>query len=308
VHNCDYVINCQIVDADGGAGFVKIPEGGLLDTQYRNMTVAEVFRRLRQNAQGGGGKGGPGKPSGGPGDGSYSGAFDEHGWEEADAMTEEEKDTIAREIDHAVRSGALTAGKVGSGGDRILGELLQPQVDWREAMREFVVSSCRHGSDYGTWQRLNRRYLGAGYVLPGSISEQVGEWVIAVDTSGSIGAKTLNLFMSELVSLADVVAPEKIHLLYWDTAVCRHEVYEPQDYATLVQSTKPAGGGGTMVECVPAFMEEHSMRPQGVLVLTDGYLGGGWGAWPCPVLWCVLDNRSARPSVGTALHIDSHKM
>jgi predicted metal-dependent peptidase len=309
----DYVINVQIVDADGGAGFVKMPKGGLFDTQYRGLTVAEVFRKLRQNpppGRGKGGKGGKGQPGAGePGDpGDYDGAFDEHGWEEAEAMTEAEKAEIAREIDHAVRAGALAAGKTGSGGDRILGELLQPQIDWREAMREFVTNTMRRGSSYGTWQRLNRRYLGSGYLMPGTVNEQVGEWVVAVDTSGSIGPKPLNMFMSELTALAETVSPEKIHLLYWDTAVCQHETYEPDGYATLAQATKPAGGGGTMVECVPAFIAEKSLNPQGVLVLTDGYLGGSWGAWSCPVLWCVLDNKSARPSVGTALHIDSHRM
>ena len=53
-------------------------------------------------------------------------------------LTADEQRELAREIDEAVRQGALVAGKLGSGGDRDLAELLQPQVDWREALREFV--------------------------------------------------------------------------------------------------------------------------------------------------------------------------
>jgi len=37
--------------------------------------------------------------------------------------------------------------------------------------------------------------------------------------------------------------------------------------------------------------------------LTDGYLGGSWGEWAVPVLWCILDNKNARPTVGKYVHI-----
>jgi hypothetical protein len=37
-------------------------------------------------------------------------------------------------------------------------------------------------------------------------------------------------------------------------------------------------------------------------MLTDGYVGS-WGSWSVPVLWCILNNRSANPSVGKAVHI-----
>ena len=93
---------------------------------------------------------------------------------------------MARDIDEAIRQGALIAGKTGSGGDRDLVELLKPQIDWREVLREFVVTTCT-GSDYSTWQRPNRRYISAGVYMPSGISESIGELVIAIDTSGSIG-------------------------------------------------------------------------------------------------------------------------
>jgi predicted metal-dependent peptidase len=91
--------------------------------------------------------------------------------------------------------------------------------------------------------------------------------------------------------------------LYWDTAVCKEEVYLADEYANLVQSTKPAGGGGTDASCVPMYMAEHSIKPEAVVMLTDGYLGGDWGQWSVPVMWCILNNRSANPPVGKAVHI-----
>jgi len=37
-------------------------------------------------------------------------------------------------------------------------------------------------------------------------------------------------------------------------------------------------------------------------------LYSGWGDWTCPVLWTIMDNKSAVPSVGKAVHIKSRDM
>jgi len=296
---CDHVINIKIQDEYGDGGWVKMPEGGCFDEKYRGWDTAQVFNDLRDNEpededEGGGGTG---KPKG----------FDDHDWEGASDMDAEEIRELARDIDEAVRQGALIAGKLGSGGDRNLEELMQPQVDWREVLREFVQTTCA-GSDYSTWKRPNRRYIGAGIYMPSGVSEKVDELVVAIDTSGSIGGKELSAFLTEVKSVCDTVHPDKVRLLYWDTKVCRDEAYETHELDGLVNSTKPAGGGGTSVECVPEYMQKHDIKPQACIVLTDGDLYGGWGTWTTPVLWCILDNKGRKPDVGMTVHINSREM
>jgi len=296
---CDHVINIKIQDEYGDGGWVKMPEGGCFDEKYRGWDTAQVFNDLRDNEpededEGGGGTG---KPKG----------FDDHDWEGASDMDAEEIRELARDIDEAVRQGALIAGKLGSGGDRNLEELMQPQVDWREVLREFVQTTCA-GSDYSTWKRPNRRYIGAGIYMPSGVSEKVDELVVAIDTSGSIGGKELSAFLTEVKSVCDTVHPDKVRLLYWDTKVCRDEAYETHELDDLVKSTKPAGGGGTSVECVPEYMQKHDIKPQACIVLTDGDLYGGWGTWTTPVLWCILDNKGRKPDVGMTVHINSREM
>ena len=222
-------------------------------------------------------------------------------------MTAEEQRDLSRAIDEALRQGALVAGKTGGGKDRALEALLTPQVNWRDALREFVTSTCT-GSDYSTWRKPNRRYIGAGIYMPSGITEQIGEIVVAIDTSGSIAGRQLSAFLSEVKSIAETVHPEAIRILYWDTKVRRDERYEAHETQNIAQSTKPAGGGGTTVECVPAYIAEKQIKAQAVIVLTDGYLGGSWGNWHCPVLWCVLDNENANPPVGKTVRIKSHDM
>jgi predicted metal-dependent peptidase len=218
-------------------------------------------------------------------------------------MSSEERKALERELDEAIRQGALAAGKVGSGGDRTFEDLLQTKVDWREALREFVSSTCT-GSDYSTWRRPNRRFISAGHYMPSGISEQVGELVVAVDTSGSIGARELGQFLGEVKGICDTVHPDAIRLLYWDTEVCADEKYVGADVENIVKSTKPAGGGGTDVTCVSKYLTEHGIKPQAVVVLTDGYLGDGWGTWTVPVLWCIVGGNRVVADCGKTIHVN----
>ena len=76
----------------------------------------------------------------------------------------------------------------------------------------------------------------------------------------------------------------------------------------IIQSTKPKGGGGTDVRCVPDYITDKQIKAQAVIVLTDGYLFGGWGQWHHPVLWCVLDNERAVPDVGKTVHVKARDL
>jgi len=317
--SCDYVINVKLVDdnKDGFATMTGELAKGCFNEEYRNWDSAQVFHALKKKGQGsgnggtpkGGGNTGAGAGMGNGTGGDVSGGvpFDDHDWEGAKEMTPEEKRELAKDIDENIRQGATMAGKLGSGGDRDLAELLEPQVNWREVLRDFITETCA-GKDYSTWNRPNRRYIGMDIYMPSGVSEKVEELVIAIDTSGSIGQQELSVFLSEVGSICDTVTPSCVRILYWDTQVCREEKYEMHELDNITKSTKPSGGGGTMVECVPEYMATHGIKPQATIILTDGYLGGSWGSWVCPTLWCILDNKSAKPNVGKTVHVKSRDM
>ena len=297
--SCDYVINVQLVDGDAGEGFIVMPDIGLFDAEYRNMDSAQVFHKIYESLDD--------PEDTDTGGFAYGKPLDDHDWEGAEALTAEEKRDLEREIDEAIRQGALVAGKLGSGGARDLEALLKPQINWRDALREFIATTCA-GNDFSTYARPNRRYLSTGVYLPSGISQQVKELVIAIDTSGSIRQRDLTVFLSEIKSICDTVHPEAVRLLYWDTKVCADERYDRTELDTLVQSTKPAGGGGTDVTCVTEYMTKHRITPQAVVVFTDGYVWGGWGKWSCPVLWSIYGNPKARPDCGKVTHIKSDSL
>ena len=287
---CDYVINLKIAD-DNKDGFAVMPQCGLLDNKFRGMDSAQVYNILKQDQDEDGGDGG----------GNNSGGFDEHDWDGAQELSEADQRELARDIDEAIRQGALIAGKLGNGADRSITDLLKPQIDWREVMREFITTTCA-GNDYSTWKRPNRRYISSGIYMPSGISESVEGIVVAGDMSGSIGQAEQAVILTEAKSCFDTVSPNWVRMMYWDTEVCSDEVYEQHELDDFIKSTKPVGGGGTDVECVPAHMTKHGIKAQAAIVITDGYVGS-WGTWDCPVLWVILDNPNAKPDHGTVIHV-----
>jgi predicted metal-dependent peptidase len=293
---CDYVINLKLKDIDPNGAHIRMPmkDGkviGLIDEKYRGMHVKQVYDSLKEEY-------------GGQGSGE---GFDEHGWDDADGMTDQEKEELAKEIDRAIRQGQIAAKKVGNGAggiDRELQDLIDPKVDWREVLREFVKSICS-AKDVSSWRRVNRRFLAGDTYLPTLIGERVGHIVIGIDTSGSIGGKELSEFLSEVKGIADEVRPERVDLLYWDSEVASHEEYDELTVSNIVSSTKPRGGGGTSPSCVTQYIKDKAIKPECVIMLTDGWVGSDWGGdWECPVLWTIVGNDNTVAPVGKTIHID----
>lgn len=303
---CDYVINLQIQDYDKKNNTVEMPTDedgkvmGLIDEAYRGMDTHQVFNELVKKY---------GKDYGkhkGDGDGLPEG-FDDHDWDGAKEMDAEEQQQASEEIERALRQGAVLAGKMKGNVSREMQDLLTPKIDWKEALRDFVKSTTQ-GKDQTTWKRLHKRYIGMDIIMPSSYDEKVGAILVGVDTSGSIGGEELAQFLGEVKSICDEVSPEQIDLLYWDTHVASHEVYKGADLCGLTESTKPKGGGGTDPDCVPKYMNKENLKPECVIMLTDGYLNSDKNKWQitAPVLWCVKGNRSFNSNevVGKVVHVE----
>ena len=283
---CDYVINLELVDEGKKSNdFVSLPKGGLYSEDFRGLNSGEVFNLLPpQPPQGGGG------------------GFDEHDWESAESLNAEEQAELAKEIDQAIRQGAILAGKVGGNIDRSFTDLMSAKVDWKEALREFV-SSVSSGKDDSTWRKPNRRWLQHDIYMPSTISESMGRVVVAIDTSGSIYGEVLNRFISEVASVMQNMNPEQVDLLYWDSEVAGHEVYGLNDADRMTSSTKPKGGGGTRPSCITQYMRKHKIDPVCAIILTDGYVGNDWGgAWSCPTLWTITSD--VKSPIGQTIKIE----
>jgi len=282
----DYVVNYAIHEADETQQVAVRPQSALFDLAYKGMTTKQIFEMLKRSSQ-------------------YvkeQSGHDTHDWEGAEQLSDEEVKETIKQIDQALRQGEIIRGKMQGNKNRSITEILEPKVDWREQLREFVNATCRN-KDKSTWKRPHKRFLGQDIYMPSMIGEAIGKVVIGIDTSGSIGDKELNEFLTEVVAICDDVSPSSIELLYWDTEVAGHETYNQGDYKTLVQSTKPAGGGGTHVGCVNQYIKDKRIEPEAIIILTDGYVEDDWGgAWDYPTLWAVTTRHNTSPH-GKTIHI-----
>ena len=300
----DYVTNLLIEDSDPQGVDVKLPDTALLDPDLRGLDTGEIFRRLMDEAE----KTGKiriktkGDPNGKDVPvGSVPEGMDEHQFDDAENMGKEERDKLARDIDQALRQGAILAGKMSANVPREISEALKATVDWREALRDYIASYCQE-KDISTWRRPSRRWISQDIYMPSMIGESIGRVVIALDMSGSIDNVVIGKFLGEVQRVCETVRPDGIDLLYWDTKVCQHEKYEQDQLDNLVSTTKPRGGGGTSPGCIPKYINSKKIKAECAIVLTDGYVDGWGDQWPCPVLWGITTQSISAP-IGKSLYI-----
>lgn len=160
---------------------------------------------------------------------------------------------IAQKIDHGF-------GHQGIGHVRDITELIDPTLDWRELLWEYVVSTP---TDYSGF---DRRFVGKGLYLDHIVGEKVAV-AVAIDTSHSISQAQLTEFISEIQGML-AAYPFMEGILYYADA----DLYGPYEFSNIDTIPKPVGGGGTSFKPFLRTMEEHHQRDHLVcLYFTDGY-------------------------------------
>lgn len=261
----DFVINWELHEHNVG----KIPDpartggGCCFDKQYKGMFTEEVYEKLLKDPNA-----------------KYP-EFDIHlepGDSRGDQMSDEEYKSLSSEIRHAVMQAAKSASANGAGNvplgvKRMLSDLTEPQMDWREILNMKIQSMVK--SDY-TWQRCSRKMQASGIFLPATKNDFKIETAVAIDCSGSMSESMLRDLLSEVKGIMEQFVDFKIYLWCFDTAVYGYEVFTP-DNLDDINSYQIKGGGGTSFECNWEFMKEQDLQPERFLMFTDGYPGSTWG-------------------------------
>lgn len=211
-------------------------------------------------------------------------------------MTKEEAQRIRDEIKEAmVQAASAAAGKVPGQIQRLIKDMTEPKMNWRELIRMNIQSIVRN--DY-SFQRPNRKSWQSGAILPGMRQDETIDVAIAVDMSGSIGTEDATTFLSEVKGIMDQYQDFKITLWCFDT-----EIYNPQvithDNSEDLMSYEPMGGGGTDFDVNFTWMKDNDIQPKKFIMFTDGYPYGSWGDpdWT-DTLFVVKGNTSAEAPFG----------
>ena len=316
----DFVVNDIIKNTEGVTGFAKeqlvaLPDGALYHPMFHDWAVRKVYNYLKQRKEeldqadekGERPKSCPeqDKASSGGEDEtdidealrSMDGGTDEHRFGEVKELSAEDLKKMEGDIDKALRQGGMLAGRMGATVPRVIGDMLEPKVDWREVLREFVQSAMR-GKDEYTWRKMSKPYMANDMYIPSMHSETMGELVVAIDTSGSIDNEQISEFASELASICEVCSPEKVRVLWWDTKVHGEQVFAG-NYQDIGKMLKPLGGGGTHVGCVSDYMIKNSVNAEVLVIFTDGYVENDikWEV-SAPTMWFVTQNGRFDPPNG----------
>ena len=306
---CDYWINGRIIKADPNGLIVEMPrdkEGkniGLHDTKYDGWTVKRIFNHLKQEQEKGGDDGeGEGEGTGG------GGGFDSHDWEGAEELTKEERKELGDKIDEAVRQGIHVGQKAGGGSlaDALgLKDLITPKVDWRIHLRTFMNATCQR-KEQSSWRRPNRRFLHQDIIMPTLEGRSIRELLVARDASGSMyWEDRMTKVTSEMLGIAKLLDIEKIHVLDWDGEVAKggHTTYSSRELESAPELKTVHGGGGTDPSCVSRYIDEVQLKPDCIIMLTDGEIYN-WGSWRHPILWAITNDDTITAPVGKTINID----
>lgn len=291
----DYIINNtlenEIVRGNDYARVITYVKP-FLDHKYDGWTTEEVYDDLLEQQQNGGkpeedgdlidvhidleGSGGQGgddgdgvevEGQGGDGEGDLA--------KKPGGMSEEEKKQLQNELKDAMIQAAQSAGAGNVPGDmkRMITDLLEPQMDWREIIRAQVESSLK--SNF-TWLRPNRKGWHMSAVLPGMDRDMMIDVALAIDTSGSISQSMLTDFVSEIAGIMEQYEDYRIRIWQFDTNVYGYDEFTSDD-GRDIREYEIKGGGGTDFDVNWTYMKQNEIEPDQFIMFTDGQPWNSWG-------------------------------
>jgi len=191
---------------------------------------------------------------------------------------------------------AAGAGNTPAGVARMIKDLTEPKMNWRELLRQQIQSTIK--SDY-SFSRPNRKGWHTGAILPGMKLDETIDIAVSLDMSGSITDEMSMDFITELKGIMDEYKDYNIKLWCFDT-----KVYNEQDFDGYsgedILSYEIMGGGGTDFMCNWAYMKENDIVPKKFIMFTDGYPWDSWGDDNyCDTLFIIHGNDKIVPPFGS---------
>ncbi len=257
----DIVVNGTIAQQPG----CELPPGGLREANLEHLSVEEVYELLQL-----------------PGAERFELADLDLLVTQANAQTLPSERAIRAHWQQALQQASAiasgnAAGKLPNSIKRELGAAVDAQLDWRAYLWRYIVQTPID------FQGFDRRFVGRGLYLEGLHGESVKVY-IAIDTSGSVRQRQLQLFVSEVRSILAAYPHLECTLHYADCDLYAAHVLTAESTLPL-----PEGGGGTSF--VP-FFDRVSEIWDGHTQTVCIYLTDGYGEFPTcapavPTLWVV---------------------
>lgn len=212
---------------------------------------------------------------------------------------------IRDEIKENMLSAAQSAGagNVPAGVARMIKELTEPKMNWRELLRQQIQSTVKN--DF-TFARPSRKGQMSGAILPGHDFDETIDICVALDMSGSIGERQARDFLSEIKGIMDEYKDYKIKVWCFDTEVYAEETFTA-DGGEELTDYEIRGGGGTDFMANWTYMKENDIQPKKFVMFTDGYAWNSWGDEDyCDTVFIIHSNsnKDLQAPFGATAHYD----
>jgi predicted metal-dependent peptidase len=224
------------------------------------------------------------------------------------SYSKEELSKIRDEIKENMMSAAQAAGagKTPKEIERMIKNLTEPKMNWREILRQQIQSTIRN--DY-SFARPSRRGWHTGAILPGMQFDETIDICIAIDMSGSIGNEQAEDFLGEVQGIMQEYKDYNIKLWCFDTAVYNEQDFTA-DNGSELSEYKVTGGGGTDFNANWEYMKENDILPKRFIMFTDGYPWDSWGDDNyCDTVFVIHSNhdKNLQAPFGITCHYDEKK-
>jgi len=302
----DYIVNSDCINNNLGKKITVVPV--LYDRKYEGWTWESVYDDLMKNVQRisidelaemmlddhlDGEGDGDGDEKDGKGNGRPK-------------LSDAERQQIKDEFKEALLSAAQAsgAGNLPAGLKRMIKDLTEPKIDWREFIRQQIQSTVKNDYTYAVPSKKNFQ---TGFSLPSMLKQTQIDVCIGLDTSGSITDEMARDFFSEVKAIMDTFEDHRIHLWCWDT-----QVHNPQEFTAHgnddIMDYEIKGFGGTDPTVCWEFMKGEGIEPKLLLMFTDGEVWGDWGDPDyCDTVWIINNrhNKTIEPSFGRFAYYDN---
>ena len=244
-------------------------------------------------------------PDGDEGKSQKGPAGNESGEDGRPTYTKDELKAIRDEIKESMMSSAQAAGAGNTPGEiaRMIKDITEPKMNWREIIRQTIQSTIRN--DF-TFTRPSRKGWHTNAILPGMNFDNTIDLCIALDMSGSISDQTGADFLGEINGIMDEYQDYTIKVWCFDTKVYNEQDFSPSGGDELTEY-EIMGGGGTEFMCNWEYMKENDIQPKKFIMFTDGYAWDSWGDPDyCDTLFVIHSNRDKdlESPFGASVHYD----
>ena len=222
------------------------------------------------------------------------------------SYSKEELKQIRDEIREATMQAAQAAGagNTPASVQRMIKELTEPKMNWREILRQQIQSTIKN--DY-SFMRPNRKGWHMSAILPGTQFEETIDICVAIDMSGSIGDEQAKDFLTEIKGIMQEYKDFKIKVWCFDTKVYNEADFDGYNIDEF-DEYEPMGGGGTEFDANWEYMKEHDIQPKKFIMFTDGYPWGSWGDENyCDTVFVIHGNNTIVPPFGEFAYYEEVK-